>query len=113
MEAMVAVCRKGGALCKVIFEICYLTMDEIRAIAKIARDVRPDFIKTSTGFGTSGATVEAVKLMKDTVGDAVKVKAAGGIRDWATCAAMIDAGAERIGTSSSLKILAEFDAAHK
>ena len=113
MEAMVAACRKGGALCKVIFEICYLTMDEIRAIAKIARDVRPDFIKTSTGFGTSGATVEAVKLMKDTVGDAVKVKAAGGIRDWATCAAMIDAGAERIGTSSSLKILAEFDAAHK
>ena len=113
MEAMVAACRKGGALCKVIFEICYLTMDEIRAIAKIARDVRPDFIKTSTGFGTSGATVEAVKLMKDTVGDAVKVKAAGGIRDWETCAAMIDAGAERIGTSSSLKILAEFDAAHK
>lgn len=72
--------------------------------------VRPDFIKTSTGFGTSGAAVERVKLMKSVVGDAVKVKAAGGIRDWKTCKAMIDAGAERIGTSSSLKILEEFSA---
>ena len=92
-----------------IFEICYLTDEEIRKIAEIAKEVRPDFIKTSTGFGTSGATVEAVRLMKETVGDAVKVKAAGGIRDWATCAAMIDAGAERIGTSSSAAILEGFD----
>ena len=89
--------------------ICDLTDEEIRKIAEIAKEVRPDFIKTSTGFGTSGATVEAVRLMKETVGDAVKVKAAGGIRDWATCAAMIDAGAERIGTSSSAVILEGFD----
>lgn len=111
MEQMTALCHASGVLIKVIFEICYLTDDEIAAIARIAREVRPDFIKTSTGFGTGGATAAAVKLMKETVGDAVKVKAAGGIRGWQACAEMIDAGAERIGTSSSLKILEEFDAA--
>lgn len=113
MEAIVGICKSHGVISKVIFEICYLTNDEIRAVAAIAREVRPDFIKTSTGFGTGGATVEAVRIMKETVGDLVKVKAAGGIRDWASCAAMIDAGAERIGTSSSAKILAEFDSARQ
>ena len=113
MERIVAACREGGAICKVIFENCYLTKDEIVRLAEIAREVRPDFIKTSTGFGTGGATVEDVKLMRDTVGDAVKVKAAGGIRDWATCRAMIEAGARRIGTSAGLKILAEFSEAGK
>lgn len=111
MEQMTSLCRARGALIKVIFEICYLTDEEILKIAKIAKEVRPDYIKTSTGFGTGGATVEAVKLMKETVGDKVKVKAAGGIRGWQACAEMIDAGAERIGTSSSIKILEEFDAA--
>ncbi len=109
MESMVAVCRKSGVLCKVIFENCYLTKEEIKKLAQIAGEVRPDFIKTSTGFGTSGALAEDVRLMKETAGDAVKVKAAGGIRSWETCRQMIDAGAERIGTSSSLKILEEFD----
>ncbi len=109
MEQMTALCRTEGVLIKVIFEICYLTDEEIVKIARIAKEVEPDFIKTSTGFGTGGATVSAVKLMKDTVGDKVKVKAAGGIRGWQACAEMIDAGAERIGTSSSLKILEEFD----
>lgn len=108
MEEIVKVCREHRVISKVIFEICYLTEEEIRTVAAIAKEVRPDFIKTSTGFGTGGATVEAVRIMKETVGDAVKVKAAGGIRDWKTCAAMIDAGAERIGTSSSGKILKEF-----
>lgn len=110
MEQIVEACHSRGILIKVIFENCYLTKDEIRAVAEIAREVKPDFIKTSTGFGTSGATAEDVKLMKEVVGDDVKVKAAGGIRSWETCKAMIDAGAERIGTSSSLKILQEFDA---
>ena len=108
MEAIVSVCRAHDVLVKVIFENCYLNKEEIRQIALIAREVRPDFIKTSTGFGTSGATVEDVKLMKETVGDEVRVKAAGGIRDWPTCRAMIEAGAERIGTSSSLEILKQF-----
>lgn len=111
MEAVTAVCRKFGTLCKVIFETCYLTKEEIRKLAQIAGEVRPDFIKTSTGFGPSGARAEDVRLMKETAGDAVKVKAAGGIRSWETCRQMIDAGAERIGTSSSLKILEEFDLA--
>ncbi|MCI9552081.1 MAG: deoxyribose-phosphate aldolase [Acutalibacter sp.] len=108
MERIVAVCRKHGVLSKVIFENCYLTKDEIKAAALIAKEVEPDFIKTSTGFGTGGATAEDVRLMKETVGEKVKVKAAGGIRDLDTCLAMIEAGAERIGTSSSLKILAEY-----
>lgn len=104
MEAIVAVCRENGVLSKVIFENCYLTKDEIAKVAEIAREVKPDFIKTSTGFGTGGATVEDVKLMKSIVGDDVKVKAAGGIRDLETCLAMIEAGAERIGSSSSIEI---------
>ncbi len=108
MERMVAVCRKHGVLSKVIFENCYLTKEEIKAAALIAKEVGPDFIKTSTGFGTGGATVEDVRLMKETVGEKVKVKAAGGIRDLDACLAMIEAGAQRIGTSSSLKILAEY-----
>lgn len=112
MEAIVELCRKGNVISKVIFEICYLTDSEIRTLAEIAREVRPDYIKTSTGTGPHGATVEALRLMKRLVGDAVKVKAAGGIRDWTTCAAMLDAGAERIGTSSSLAILAQYDASH-
>ena len=110
MQVIVDICRKYGVLSKVIFENCYLTKDEIRAAAEVAKKVRPDFIKTSTGFGTGGATVEDVALMKSVVGDSVKVKAAGGIRTWADTRAMIEAGAERIGTSAGPKILAEFEA---
>ena len=108
MEAIVKICKERSVLSKVIFENCYLEKEEIRQLALIAKEVKPDFIKTSTGFGTSGAAVEDVRLMKETVGDEVKVKAAGGIRDWPTCKAMLEAGAERIGTSSSIKILEEF-----
>ena len=109
MQSIVQLCHQNNRICKVIFENCYLTKDEIKHIAFIAKQVKPDYIKTSTGFGTSGATVEDVRLMKETVGDEVKVKAAGGIRDWKTCRAMIEVGASRIGTSSSLKILEEFE----
>ena len=108
MKAIVAICRCHDVTVKAIFENCYLEKEEIIQLCLIAAKERPDFIKTSTGFGTSGATVEDVKLMKETVGEGVKVKAAGGIRDWDTCKAMIEAGAERIGTSASLKILEEF-----
>lgn len=109
MQSIVQLCHQNHRICKVIFENCYLTKDEIKHIAFIAKQVKPDYIKTSTGFGTSGATVEDIRLMKETVGNEVKVKAAGGIRDWKTCQAMIEAGASRIGTSSSLKILEEFE----
>ncbi len=110
MEKITKACHGRGAGCKVIFENCYLTKEEIVRLAQIAREVRPDFIKTSTGFGTGGATPEDVRLMKETVGDAVRVKAAGGIRDWASCRAMIEAGAERIGASAGKKILDELGA---
>lgn len=108
MRSIVELCHENQVICKVIFENCYLTKEEIVKIAEIAKEVKPDYIETSTGFGTSGAIVEDVRLMKETVGNEVKVKAAGGIRDWKTCQAMIEAGASRIGTSSSLKILEEF-----
>ena len=108
MDRITSACHMQGAGCKVIFENCYLTKDEIARLAEIAVEIRPDFIKTSTGFGTGGATVEDVRLMKETVGDAVQVKAAGGIRDWNTCRAMIEAGAERIGASAGKLILEEF-----
>lgn len=107
MEEIVHVCREHEILSKVIFENCYLTKEEIEIMSKIALEVGPDFIKTSTGFGTGGATIEDVKLMKSIVKDKVKVKAAGGIRDLQTCLAMIDAGAERIGTSNGVKIIKE------
>lgn len=108
MREITKISHEFNAPCKVIFENCNLTKDEIRKIAEIAKKVGIDYVKTSTGKGKGGATVEDVKLMKDTVGDTCKVKAAGGIRDWETCRAMIEAGAERIGTSASLKILEEF-----
>ena len=108
MKVIVDICKESNVISKVIFENCYLTKEEIKQLALIAKKVKPDFIKTSTGFGTGGATLEDVKLMVETVEGEVKVKAAGGIRDWATCKALIEAGAERIGTSASFKILKEF-----
>lgn len=109
MIQMVDLCRQHHVLIKVIFENCYLDKEEIKECALIAKSVKPDYIKTSTGFGTGGATVEDVMLMKNTVGDDVLVKAAGGIRNWKTCAKMIDAGASRIGTSASFAILQGYD----
>ena len=108
MRQITEICRAHKVISKVIFENCYLEKDEIKKLAEIAKKVKPDYIKTSTGFGTGGATLEDVRLMKETVGDDVKVKAAGGVRDWETCKAMIEAGAERIGTSSSIAILEGF-----
>lgn len=108
MEEIVKICKEAGKTSKVIFENCYLTDDEKVKVAEIAKEVKPDFIKTSTGFGTGGATVEDVKLMKSVVGDEVKVKAAGGIRDLKTALAMIEVGAERLGTSAGVAIVEEY-----
>ena len=105
MAQMVKLCHDHDVPCKVIFETCYLTKAEIKQLALIAKKVKPDFVKTSTGFGTAGAKVEDVKLMKENVGSNVKVKAAGGIRNTDDFLAMIAAGAERIGTSSGVKII--------
>ena len=110
MAAMTALARGAGVCCKVIFETCYLTEEEIAEAAKIASRVRPDFVKTSTGFGTAGAAAEHVALMKRFAGPAVQVKAAGGIRCWADAKAMLEAGATRLGTSSGVRIIEELRA---
>ena len=111
MRQLTAVARRAGICCKVIFETCYLSKEEIIEAAKIASRVKPDFVKTSTGFGTAGATLENVRLMKENCGPDVQVKAAGGIRTWEAAKAMIEAGATRLGTSSGIRIVEEMKAA--
>lgn len=105
MEAIVGLCKQNDVLSKVILETCYLSDEEIIQACEIARIARPNFVKTSTGFGTAGAKVEDVRLMKSIVGEEVEVKASGGIRNVDSFLAMIEAGATRIGTSSSISIL--------
>lgn len=107
MRQIVAACNEAGVPSKVIFENCYLTDSEKIHLCEIAREVRPTFIKTSTGFGTGGATVQDVTLMHEHVGPEVLVKAAGGIRDADTFLAMVRAGARRIGTSAGVPIIEE------
>jgi deoxyribose-phosphate aldolase len=94
-----------GRILKVILETCLLTNEEIIKACEIAKEAKADFVKTSTGFSTGGATVEHVRLMKKTVGDKLQVKASGGIRSLADMQAMMEAGATRIGTSSGVKII--------
>lgn len=95
---------------KVILETCYLTQEEKRTACRLVMEAGAEYVKTSTGFGAAGATVEDVRLMKEAVAGRAKVKASGGIRDWKTALAMLEAGADRIGTSASLKILDEWRA---
>ncbi|MDD6259306.1 MAG: deoxyribose-phosphate aldolase [Erysipelotrichaceae bacterium] len=111
MTQLVTIGREHHITSKVIFETCYLQEEDIIAAARIASEVKPDFVKTSTGFGTAGAKVEHVKLMKKYAGKDVQVKAAGGIRTWEAAKAMLDAGATRLGTSSGIKIIEEMKAA--
>lgn len=96
---------KGRTIVKVILENCLLEKDEIKKACEICKQAGADYVKTSTGFNKSGATVEDVELMRETVGDEMGVKAAGGIRDTKTAMAMVGAGASRIGASSSMKII--------
>lgn len=105
MRRIVDVCRAHDVLIKVIFENCYLTDDEKRTLASIAKEVGPDFIKTSTGFGTGGATFADVELMREAVGDAVQIKAAGGIRTAEDALRFVDLGVTRIGTSAGIAIV--------
>ena len=96
--------QNKNIIVKVILETCYLTKDEIKNACLCAKNAGADFVKTSTGFGTGGATVEDVSLMKETVGSSMEVKASGGIRDYETAIKMIEAGASRLGTSSGIAI---------
>ncbi len=95
---------KNQALVKVILETCLLTDEEKEKACELAVSAKADFVKTSTGFSTGGATVEDIQLMKRVVGDNAKVKASGGVRTYETAKAVIDAGADRIGASSSIAI---------
>lgn len=108
MESIVYLCKEKGVCVKAIFETCYLDDEEIVKLCKIANKIKPDYIKTSTGFGTAGATIHHVKLMRAEANCAIKIKAAGGIRDRSSCEAFIKAGAERIGTSAGCEIIDAF-----
>ena len=100
ISAVVEVASNYDAIVKVILETCLLSDEETVKACILSRDSGAAFVKTSTGFSTAGATVHAVGLMKQTVGDTMKIKASGGIRNLETALKMIDAGADRLGCSS-------------
>ena len=107
MAAVVRTAHAGNALVKVIIEAALLTDDEKTTACQLAQSAGADFVKTSTGFGPGGATVEDVALMRRVVGPTMGIKAAGGIRTLADAQKMMAAGATRIGASASAKIMAE------
>lgn len=95
----------NGKVVKVIIETCLLSDEEKKKACELAKEAKADFVKTSTGFSTGGATAEDVKLMKSVVGDELKVKASGGVRTKEDAMKMIEAGADRIGASSGINIV--------
>jgi deoxyribose-phosphate aldolase len=107
IQGVVAVCREHGALTKVIIEAALLTQEEKVAACLLAKEAGADFVKTSTGFGPGGATVEDVALMRRAVGESMGVKAAGGIRTLEDAERMVQAGATRIGASAGVRIVQE------
>ena len=108
IREVVEAAGKYGAIVKVILETCLLTSEEIAEASKLSIEAGAHFVKTSTGFGSGGAKVEDVALMKETVAAAgLEVKASGGIRDYETVKAMIEAGADRVGASASVQIMEE------
>jgi deoxyribose-phosphate aldolase len=110
IRAVVELAHAAGAIVKVILETCLLTFEEKMRASELALAAGADFIKTSTGFSTGGATVDDITLMRGVVGSRAGVKASGGIRSLADASAMLHAGATRIGASASVKILAELAA---
>jgi deoxyribose-phosphate aldolase len=107
IEAVTGPCRAAGVVSKVIIEAVYLTDDEKVSASTLARAAAADFVKTSTGFGPGGATAADVALMRRAVGEAMGVKAAGGVRDLGSLQAMVAAGATRVGASAGVKIVQE------
>ena len=107
VEAEIVALKKiaGNRIFKVIVETCYLTEEEKITLCKIVTDSGADYIKTSTGFGTAGATMEDILLFKEHIGPNVKIKAAGGIRTREDMVAFLEAGCSRLGTSSAVKLL--------
>jgi deoxyribose-phosphate aldolase len=109
IEEVKNACQRDRML-KVIIETCLLTEEEKKTACELAVKAGADFVKTSTGFGRLGAVVEDVKLMKKTVNGRARVKAAGGIRDAGTAKVMIEAGADRLGTSATVNIVQNWEA---
>ncbi|CAG7590314.1 Deoxyribose-phosphate aldolase 1 [Peptoniphilus tyrrelliae] len=107
ISELAKICHDKDAILKVILENCLLTKDEIKKACQLSDKAGADFVKTSTGFSTSGADAEDVKLMKDSVSDRVKVKASGGIRDYKTAIEMVNNGADRLGVSAGVAIYEE------
>ena len=95
----------GDKILKVIIETCYLTEEEKIAMCKAVTEAGADYIKTSTGFGTAGATLEDIRLFRENIGPDVKMKAAGGVKTVADMEAFLEAGCDRIGTSSAIKLI--------
>lgn len=110
IEAVAQAAHDGNALLKVIIETCLLTDAEKVAACELSVAAGADFVKTSTGFSTGGATAHDVALMRKTVGSEIGVKASGGVRDLKGALAMIEAGASRIGASAGMKILQDANA---
>ncbi|SLM17961.1 Deoxyribose-phosphate aldolase [uncultured spirochete] len=106
--AAVVAAVKPAAVVKIILEACYLTDDEKIMASKAALESGADYVKTSTGFGSGGATIDDIRLMKSVVGNRMKIKAAGGIRRLDDAMAFLEAGADRIGTSNGVSIVNEF-----
>lgn len=113
IRAVADAAHNFGGILKVILETCLLTDDEIVEACKLSMEAGADFVKTSTGFSTGGATEHDVALMRETVGDHLSVKASGGIRDYDQCMKMIEAGADRIGASASVKIMEVYNSEHQ
>lgn len=107
IEELVKICHNEGAILKVILENCLLTKEEIVKACEVSDEAGADFVKTSTGFSTSGADSSDVALMKKSVSDRVKVKASGGIRDYKKSLEMIENGADRLGVSAGVNIYKE------
>jgi deoxyribose-phosphate aldolase len=95
----------AGTLVKVIIETCYLNDEQKKTACSLSLKAGADFVKTSTGFGTGGATAEDIRLMRSVVGKGMRIKASGGMRDYQSAMAMVDASADRLGVSASLAIL--------
>ena len=112
IRAVADAAHSFGGIVKVILETCLLTSEEIVEACKLSMEAGADFVKTSTGFGSAGASTVDVALMKKTVGDHLQVKASGGIRDYEQCLRMIEAGADRIGASASVKIMEVYNSEH-
>ncbi|NJW51353.1 deoxyribose-phosphate aldolase [Salinimicrobium sp. CDJ15-91] len=109
-EEIAAIKREtGDKILKVIIETCYLTPQEIVVASEIAVKSKADFVKTSTGFGNDGARLENIELMKNAVNGKAKLKASGGIKNLDTALSFIEAGVERIGTSSGVSIVKELN----